>query len=64
MVNNCIYIFFSWTPKHYAIEGIGHCIRSSFKGHYHYYDIVTKKEQLKWQTNFKVILFINQIPYK
>jgi len=33
-----ICMFFSWAPNHYAIEAIGHCIRSSFRGLYHYYD--------------------------
>jgi len=34
MLNMFICMFFSQTPNHYAIETIGHCIRSSFRGPY------------------------------
>jgi len=32
MVNNYTCMVFSWIPNHYAIEAIGHYIRSSFRG--------------------------------
>ena len=57
-------MFFSWTPNHYAFEAIGYYIRSSFRGLYDHYNAMTEEDQLKWWTDFKVILFINEIPYK
>ncbi|KAK7335171.1 hypothetical protein VNO80_26947 [Phaseolus coccineus] len=42
-----------WTPNHYAIEAIGHCIRSQFRGPYHHYDAMPEEEKLRWWTDFQ-----------
>jgi len=41
IANNCtwmFWMFFSWTPNHYAFEAIGYYIRSSFRGLYDHYN--------------------------
>ena len=50
-----ICMFFSWIQNHHVIEAIGHCIRLSFKGSYHHYDVMTEEDQLKWWTDFEII---------
>ena len=56
MVNKSICIFCSWTPNQHVVEAIKHCIRSSFRGSFYNYDAMTKDDQLKWWTDFKVTL--------
>jgi len=57
MINKSISIFCSWIPNQHVVEVIGHCIKSSFKGSFYNYDVMTKDDQLKWWTVFKVTLF-------
>ncbi|WVZ21389.1 hypothetical protein V8G54_008711 [Vigna mungo] len=42
-----------WTPNRYAVEAIGHAIRSQFEGPYHHYEAMPEDAQLKWWTKFK-----------
>ncbi|XP_027904285.1 uncharacterized protein LOC114164025 isoform X2 [Vigna unguiculata] len=42
-----------WTPNRYAVEAIGHAIRSQFGGPYHHYEAMPEDAQLKWWTKFK-----------
>jgi len=52
-------MFCSWTPNRYAVEAIGHAIRSQFGGPYHHYEAMPEDAQLKWWTKFKVTVITN-----
>ena len=56
MLNILVCMFCRWTPNHCATKAIGHAIRSQFRGPYYHYDETPEEVQLKWWTEFKVIL--------